>query len=118
LLVLAGTSVTGLAQTNGLAVRSLSLEDCVQSALEKNLDLRIARYNPPMALADLKAAYAGYDPNFAASGAHNYSMSGGGFNPSFGFIVPATTSDQNAFKSSLGGLTPWGLNYSLNGNLS
>jgi outer membrane protein len=117
-LVLAGTSVAGLAQTNALVVRRLSLEDCVQSALEKNLDLRIARYNPPMALADLKAAYAGYDPNFGASGAHNYSMSGGGFNPAFGFPVPATTSDQNAFKSSLGGLTPWGLNYSLNGNLS
>jgi outer membrane protein TolC len=118
LLILAGTTVAGLAQTNAPAVRRLSLEDCVQSALEKNLDLRIARYNPPMALADLKAAYAGYDPGFSASGAHNYSMSGGGFNPSFGFPIPATTSDQNAFKSGLGGLTPWGLNYSLNGNVS
>ena len=62
----------------------MSLEDCIQSALEKNLDLRIARYNPPMALSDLQAAYAGYDPNFTVGGAHNYSMSGGGFNPTIG----------------------------------
>ncbi len=117
-LVMAGTSVVGLAQTNAPAVRQLSLEDCIQSALEKNLDLRIARFNPPMALADLQAAYAGYDPNFAASGAHNYSMSGGGFNPAIGLTIPSTTSDENTFNSSLGGLTPWGLNYSLRGNVS
>jgi hypothetical protein len=64
-LVVAGTSVVGLAQTNALAIRQMSLEDCIQSALEKNLDLRIARFNPPMALADLQSAYAGYDPNFS-----------------------------------------------------
>ena len=68
LLVLAGASVAALAQTNAPEVRKMSLEDCIQSALEKNLDLRIARYNPPMALTDLQAAYAGYDPNFTVAG--------------------------------------------------
>ncbi len=95
----------------------MSLDDCIQGALQKNLDLRIARYNPPMAVSDLQSAYAGYDPNFKVAGAHDYSMSGGGFNPQIGY-VPATTSDQNNFNSSLGGLTPWGLNYSLQGNAS
>ena len=118
LLVVAGTSVVGWAQTNTPGVRKVSLEDCIQSALEKNLDLRIARYNPPMALADLQSAYAGYNPNFAASGLHTYSMSGGGFNPAIGLTIPSTTSDENSFNSSLGGLTPWGLNYNLRGNVS
>ncbi len=81
LLVLAGATVAALAQTNAPAVRTLSLEDCVQSALEKNLDLRIARYYPQLALTDLEATYAGYNPNFTFGGAHSYSKSGGGFDP-------------------------------------
>ncbi len=115
--MLAGTSVAALAQTNAPGARKLSLDDCIQSALEKNLDMRIARINPPMALTDVQAAYAGYDPNLTAAGAHNYSMSGGGFNPTIG-LVPPTTSDQNSFRSSLGGLMPWGLNYSMQGNVA
>ncbi len=98
--------------------RALSLEDCIQSALAKNLDLQIARYNPLLAAATLQGAYAGYDPNFAASGAHNFSLSGGGFNSTIGANTPASTSDRNAFNSSLGGLLPWGLNYSLQGNVA
>jgi outer membrane protein TolC len=117
LLVLIGASVAAPAQANGPEVRKVSLEDCIQSALEKNLDLRIARYEPPKALSDLQAAYAGYNPNFSFSGQHNYSMSGGGFNPAIG-LVPATTTDENNFNSSLGGLLPWGLNYNLRGNVS
>jgi outer membrane protein TolC len=116
-LVLAAASVAALAQTNTPGVQKMSLDDCIQSALEKNLDMRIARYNPPLSLEDLQAAYAGYNPTFTVGGQHNYSMSGGGFNPAIG-TVPSTTADQNSFNSSLGGLTPWGLNYSLNGNVS
>ena len=118
ILVMAiGASVAALAQTNAPEARKVSLDDCIQSALEKNLDMRIARINPPLSLTDLQAAYAGYNPTFTVGGQHNYSKSGGGFNPSIG-TVPSTTTDQNSFNSSLGGLTPWGLNYTLSGNVS
>jgi outer membrane protein TolC len=117
-LVLAAASATALAQTNTPEVRRLSLEDCIQSALQKNLDLQIARYVLPLAVLDLQASYGGYDPSFSISGDHAFSMSGGGFNSSLGAITAASTADQNAFSSSLGGLTPWGLNYSLSGNVS
>jgi len=96
----------------------VSLEDCVQSALEKNLDVRIARYNPPEALADLQAAYAGYNPVFNLGGAHNYSKSGGGFDPTLGILTLPNSADQNSFNSSLTGLGPMGFNYKLQGNLS
>ena len=112
-----GASVAALAQTNTPGVRKMSLDDCIQSALEKNLDMRIARYNPPMSLEDLQAAYAGWNPNFSVGGAHSFRKSGGGFDPTIGFIPPSTT-DDNSFRSSLGGLAPWGLNYSLQGNVS
>lgn len=124
LLVLAGATVAALAQTNTPAVRQVSLEGCIQATLEKNLDLRIARYEPPLALTDLDAAYAGYDPNFGFGVTHRYDKSGGGFNPAIG-LVPATTTDENRFDAGLGGpggvgaygLLPWGLNYRLIGNL-
>ena len=116
--MLAGSGVAALAQTNVPGVRQMSLQDCLQSALEKNLDLRIARYNPLMSLTDLRAAKAGYDPNFTIAGAHNFDMSGGGFDSQLGITTYATTADQNSFNSSLGGLMPWGLNYSLQGNVA
>jgi len=116
--VLAGAGVAAVAQTNVSGARKVSLEDCIQGALEKNLDLRIARYTPPLALTDLQAAYAGYNPTFSVGGEHNYSMSGGGFNPAINTVTASTTSDANNFNSSFGGLTPWGLNYSLQGNIA
>jgi outer membrane protein len=118
LLLIASTSVAALTQTNAPGVRKVSLDDCIQSALEKNLDMRIARYNPPQALADLQAAYAGYNPTFNLGGAHNYQKSGGGFDPTLGVLTLPNSADQNAFNTSLNGLSPWGLNYKLLGNLS
>ena len=116
LLMVFGACAAASAQTNTAQVKKLSLDDCVQSALEKNLDMRIARYNPPMSLADLQAAYAGYTPSFTVGGTHGFSESGGGFNPSIG-TVPSTTTDQNSFNSGLSGVSPWGLNYNLKGNI-
>jgi outer membrane protein len=118
LLFLAGASVAALAQTNAPDARKLSLEDCIQSALEKNLDVRIARYEPPKSLADLQAAYAGYNPTFTFAPTHTYGKEGGGFNASINTLIASTTKDANTFDTGLGGLMPWGLNYALKGNLS
>ncbi len=119
LLTLAGAAVTALAQPKATEVRKISLDQCIQDALKRNYDLQIARYNPPMALADLHAAYAGWDPNFSVSGAHNFSLSGGGFNATtVTNLTPPSISDRNSFNSALGGLTPWGLSYSLQGGVS
>ena len=117
-LVLLSASVVALGQTNTAGIRKVSLEDCIQSALEKNLDMRIARYNPPMAMADLEAAYGGYNPTFTLGGAHNFAKSGGGINSQLGVVTFPTTADQNTFNSSLSGIAPWGLNYSLQGSLT
>jgi len=117
LLTLAGASIAALAQPKATEVRKISLEECTQGALNRNFDLQIARYNPPMALADLRAAYAGWDPNFSLSGAHNFSLSGGGFNATTVTNTPSSVSDVNSFKSSLVGLSPWGLSYTLEGDV-
>jgi outer membrane protein TolC len=118
LLVLALATFRALAQTNTADVRVLTLQDCIQSALQKNLDLQIARYGPPLALESLDAAYAGYDPNLTLSGAHNYYTSAGGYNAQIGTLTAPTVGNANSFNSTVGGLLPWGLNYTLLGNIS
>ena len=107
------------AQTNALKVRLISLQDCVQDALSKNLDLRIARYTPSQARLDLSAAYAGYDPLFFLGGQHSYSRTGGGIDPTTHLPLPTSQTGSDGFSSSLvNGLTPLGTTYSLQGNLS
>jgi len=116
LLALAAMALAARGQTNSLLeVRELSLQDCIQLCLQSNLSLQIDRYNPQLALFTLQGAYGGYDPSLTASGQHDHSESGaqllGG-----GFTIPAATSDDNSFSSSLGILTPLGSSFSLRGN--
>ena len=119
LTLLVGASVGASAQTNAPEVRPISLQDCIQDALAKNLDLRIARYAPSQAELDLKAAYAGYDPLFFLGGQHNYSRSGGGLDPATHLPTPTSQIDADSFSSSVvSGLMPWGTKYSLQGNIS
>jgi HAE1 family hydrophobic/amphiphilic exporter-1 len=105
--------LTGLfAQTNSPAVRPLSLTDCFAEALKHNLDVQVQRYEPQISLYDLRAAYGGYDPVLNLSGQYDYNRSGGFFptNP-----VPIT--QNNTFKSDLGGSLPSGTTYDLFGNV-
>lgn len=116
LLVLAGMSAVALGQTNAsTTVRQLSLQDCLQLALQHNLDLQIERYNPEISLYNLKAAYGGYDPSFSLSGQHDHSESGARLLAG-GFIIPGSRTDDNSLSSSLGGLSPIGTTYSLQGS--
>jgi outer membrane protein TolC len=98
-------------ETNTAAVRAMSLQNCFQEALAHNFDVQIERYNPQISLYNLDAAYAGYDPQLNFSATHEHNVSGlDGF--------PAISTDGNTFKSSVSGGTPWGMTYSLSGNVS
>ncbi len=117
-LALASVSSVALAQTNvPVQVRQLSLQDAIQLALKHNLNLQIDRYNPEIALYNLKGAYGAYDPSFSSSGQHNHNESGAQILQG-GFIIPAYRSDANAFSSTLSGITPIGTSYSIQGNSS
>jgi outer membrane protein TolC len=95
----------------------LSLDEAIQTALEHNLDLQIERYNPRLNLYSLRAAYAGYDPVFSASGQHDFSLSGGGLDPVTKLPSPPSQSDDNRFGSGITGGLPWGTTYNLSGNI-
>lgn len=94
---------------------SLSLQDCIGMALKKNLDLRIERYNPQIAMFNLSAARAGYEPDLSLSGQHGHNESGSRI-LSGGFAIPGSKTDSDSFSGSLGGLTPWGMTYGLSAN--
>ena len=64
----------------------------------------------------MRAAYGGYDPLLNVSGQHNYDVSGSTFQN--GFELPGSISDENSFKSDIGGTLPMGLQYDFSGNVN
>lgn len=115
----AGALFRPVAQPGGAstdAVRRISLDDCIELALQKNLDLRIERYNPQLRLFDLSISRgSAYDPVLSGSGEHNYDKSGSRlFTGSL--EIPGSKSEDDSFSSQLTGLLPWGMTYSLRGN--
>ena len=97
--------------------RTLSLEDCVQIALQHNLDVQIHRLNPDISRLTLRAVYGAYDVNFTMSGEHDYSQSPGGVDAQ-GRAYSGTLNESDSGSIGFSGLLPWGLSYSLGGTLS
>jgi outer membrane protein TolC len=105
---------TALAQER--PVKQVSVEDCIQQALQKNLDIRIARYLPDLTRINLKGAYGVYDPNFSFGAGYDFNRSAG-TQLAPGIISPAIEQDQDSFSSGLNGLLPAGTRYTLAGNV-
>lgn len=105
------------AQTNTPQARKLSLEDCIQIALEHNLDVQIRRLDPELAGFALRSVYGAYDPTLSLSGEHSYNRSPGGIDE-LGRSYGGTESEANSFSGALGGLLPWGSSYSVGGRVT
>ena len=108
--------VTQAAPTNTLP-RKLSLPDCIQIALEHNLDVKVARFGPEIAGQFVSAAYGAYEPTFEAGGIHSYSTSPGGIDEQ-NRPYPGTTTEGDAYRAGIVGLLPTGLRVDLGANLS
>src|SRR5262249_40921610 len=85
--------------------------------------LKIERLNPSISRLDLELAKAGYDPLFSFTGNHSHSEVGGSFLlvtnlSSTNLILSAhTISKLEQFSSGINGLRPYGLTYSLAGEV-
>ena len=108
--------VAASAQTTDSITNSLTLEECIQTALQHNFDVQIKRYNPEIARYNLNSSYGGYDPTFSFSGEHDYSLSPGGIDAQ-GRPFGGTSSETDRLSTGLRGLLPWGLTYDLGGSL-
>lgn len=109
-LVVAPTNTMATAAT-----RPMSLGDCIQAALQHNLDVQISRYNPQIQLFDVRATYGGYDPTLSISGTHLYNNNPATFQNNQ--VIPGSDYHQNNFSAGLSGGTPWGMTYDFNGNV-
>ncbi|MCX6861908.1 MAG: hypothetical protein NT050_03270, partial [Verrucomicrobia bacterium] len=56
-------------------LKAVSLDDCLKLALQKNLDIRIAYFNPRQSLSQYRQAYSGYDPLIGMSARQNFRTS-------------------------------------------
>ena len=95
-------------------LKAVSLDDCLKLALQKNLDIRIAYFNPRQSLSQYRQTFSGYDPVFATSARQNFRTSAGVGNPG-DFIPPGGESWSESYSLGLQGLAPTetGLRYSL-----
>jgi HAE1 family hydrophobic/amphiphilic exporter-1 len=112
-----GTNATAVPADMNAATRAMSLEDCIQEALQHNLDVQISRYAPQIQLFNVRASYGGYDPTFTISGTHQYNDTGPDFQNAV--HIPGTSYEQNTATAGLSKTpTPWGMTYQLDGNVS
>jgi outer membrane protein TolC len=111
-VVLMGTVLANAAAPAGQ--RTLTLQGCFQEAIQHNLGLQVARYDPLVARNNLSLAYAGYDPTLNFSGQHNDTRTGGGLD-SDQRLIPPSESESDQFSTRVSGLLPWGMTYDLAG---
>lgn len=114
----AGVAAASAQETTNATVHRLSLADCIQMALEHNLDLQMDRLNPEIYRFQVGIAYAGYDPNFSVSGQHGFNQAPGGFYGPTGQSYLSSTRDADGGTASVSGSAPTGMRYALSGNLS
>jgi len=101
--------------TNSLAGR-ISLAECIKTALEDNLDIKVARYVPEISRDGLNLSYAAYEPVFSSEALHSSDQSPGGINAQ-NQPFTGTESRDDAFSAGFAGILPFGTTYSLTGNL-
>lgn len=96
-------------------VRPLSLKDCIQIALEHNLDVKIERFTPEMAEHDLSLAKAAFEPIAHGSAIH---QSGSERAAKSSANAAATTTTKDSFQAGITGVLPTGLTYQAGGDAS
>jgi len=104
-LLLVFTASLPAAETNGVATRVITLQECYDLALRENLDLSIERLNPTLSRLDLELARSVYDPLFNSAYNHNEAD-----------IGPTINQSDTVSAGVSGSLAPTGLRYDLSGN--
>ena len=111
-VALLGGAVTDGAGAGSPQTRPVSMDDCVQLALEHNLDLQIERLNPRLAQFTLSGSYSAYEPQLELSASHSSSSSPGGIDAQ-GRSYSGIEQEQDTFGAAVKGALPTGFNYSI-----
>ena len=116
-LLCGALTASGQTNTSQATTRSISLTECVQLALTRNLDLQIQQLTTEIARYDLNAAYGVFLPAFSIQARHDSLSVPGSFDPQkFNPDFPYTL-ETDTVVPTLSGLLPVGLSYELAGSL-
>src|SRR5436190_5117303 len=106
--------VAGQSNPPATRTRLLSLDECIEMALNRNLDLQIQRAYTDIARFDLNGSYGAYVPQFSFSADQDYVSQPGDFDPKkSGPDAPYKMWSGNA-GPDLKGKLPIGLSYDIN----
>lgn len=97
--------------------REVTLEDCIQLALENNLAIQIERLGPQISTFDLKSSYGAYDPAFEFGVTRLQRDSPGGFDTIRQTLFPGAQVSQKQYDMGLSGQLPTGLTYDVGMNV-
>lgn len=115
LVVLPGASTRAeVTYTNEV---SLTLDDCIELALDNNLDILIRRLQPEIDRFTLKSSYGAYDPSLAFSASQRFSASPGISDPNSARFGAGADTYVERFAPTIDGQLPIGTAYSLGGVL-
>jgi outer membrane protein TolC len=90
------------------AAAPLSLDEAIRTALQKNQALKVSAFTPDIARANLLAEHGRFDPTLTFRRSYSEGEAAVTTTP---LVRSLTQADDYAL--SVGGLTPWGLTYSL-----
>lgn len=93
--------------------RALSLADCIDLAIQHNLEFESNLKNPEIAAQDVRIARATYDPSFSANANLRDTTSPGGVNSQTNQLFTGTQTARESAGTSLGGSLPTGATWSV-----
>lgn len=112
--MMAACACTALAQTPPAqdAIPTLTLDDAIRLALQRNKNLKVTSFMPGIARANLLVARGAFDPSLQFI--RNYSSSQ--FNTSNGLIPIEDLNKVDYYQAGVTGLLPLGTQYSIFGS--
>jgi outer membrane protein len=102
-------ALLAVAPARSISAAPLTLDDAIRLALQRNLALKVSAFVPDIARANVLSAYGAFDPEFTFRRFYREGQTQVSTVP---LITSVTQTDEYAL--GFGGLTPWGLTYSLN----
>jgi outer membrane protein TolC len=94
--------------------RSISLQECVEMALNRNLDLQIEHLSTDISHENLLSSYGVYVPNLSFTARRDYLSEPANFDPKKAGLDAAYQMTTDTIGPGLDGKLPYGLSYDLN----
>jgi outer membrane protein TolC len=103
-----------VAQSTNVAIRPISLDECVEMTLKNNFDLRIERINYDRSKLDLSRAETLYDPtlNFATERSHSANIDWAGLYPTKEVGITSNP-NRDTIGYGVSGSAPMGFSYDI-----